>query len=189
MKHLTHEYHMCIMKWDIPLYHLFPMNTVYCSMSRMKLWPRYTHHSFNVKPSIFLIHDLLEKRCTWNHLGIVSCVNSGDQWTWEIDKMKSSFYFTPRSIPFVPRHAKRSLMAWVIQPCIHNRFFLPLALSLVKGTTRGMSGVYLPLVMNPLCSLKGYHARSITCLWWDCCSVTRFTSMAKMSFMDPPWWP
>ncbi len=33
-----------------------------------------------------------------------------------------------------------------------------------KGTTRGLSGVFLPLVMNPLCPLK-YYDRSITTPW------------------------
>ncbi len=33
-----------------------------------------------------------------------------------------------------------------------------------KGTTRGLSGVFLPLVMNPLCPLK-YYDRSITSPW------------------------
>ncbi len=35
---------------------------------------------------------------------------------------------------------------------------------LLKGTTRGLSGVFLPLVMNPLCLLK-YYDRSITNPW------------------------
>ncbi len=35
-----------------------------------------------------------------------------------------------------------------------------------KGTTRGLSGVFLPLAMNPLCHLK-YYDRSITSPWVD----------------------
>ena len=31
---------------------------------------------------------------------------------------------------------------------------------ILKGTTRGLSGVFLPLVMNPLCPLK-YYDRSM----------------------------
>ncbi len=36
----------------------------------------------------------------------------------------------------------------------------------LKGTTRGLSGVFLPLVMNPLCSLK-YYDRYNTLLWGE----------------------
>ncbi len=34
----------------------------------------------------------------------------------------------------------------------------------LKGTIRGLSGVFLPLVMKPLCPLK-YYDRSITSPW------------------------
>ncbi len=37
-------------------------------------------------------------------------------------------------------------------------------IDIIKGTTRGLRGVFLPLVMNPLCPLK-YYDRSITCSW------------------------
>ena len=36
--------------------------------------------------------------------------------------------------------------------------------SSLKGTTRGLSGIFLPLVMNPLCPLK-YYDRSTTSPW------------------------
>ncbi len=41
----------------------------------------------------------------------------------------------------------------------------------VKGTTRGLSGVFLPMVMNPLCPLKYIHGLMVchgqynTLLW------------------------
>ncbi len=36
--------------------------------------------------------------------------------------------------------------------------------TVIKKTTRGLSGVCLLLVMNPLCPLR-YYDRSITCPW------------------------
>ncbi len=42
---------------------------------------------------------------------------------------------------------------------------------IIKGTTRGLSGVFLPLVMNPRCPLK-YYDRSITSPWFAIANVT-----------------
>ncbi len=44
-------------------------------------------------------------------------------------------------------------------------------------------------VMSKVKCLKGNGTPSLLiaiCLQWDCCNETRFTGMAKMSFMDPP---
>ncbi len=58
-----------------------------------------------------------------------------------------------------------------------------------KGTTRGLSGVFLPLAMNPLCPLK-YYARSITSTWFPLANITPFYGKNRLGgsvMLLDPW--
>ncbi len=58
----------------------------------------------------------------------------------------------------------------------------------IKGTTRGLNGIFLPLVMNPLCPLK-YYDRSTTVPWFAMAIITHLYgkkhSGGSVMLLDP----
>ena len=73
-------------------------------------------------------------------------------------------------------------IVWIIDSILTSPYSIT-ACNFFKGTTRGLSGVFLPLVMNPLCPLKYYDR------WFAMANITPFygknRSGGSVMLLDP----